>query len=282
MSKIIIGFLFLLLTSFTYADKNQCGDIKMKATKVSKQKIEVIILTKVDHKFRYMTHLLVKRGKDILYDTSMSRDIFSTQLIKFKIFDTGDENSITGIASFNTGEVEECFVKIDFKAKNFLNTLGSQFKIDTEAHNYHNIRPKVWNAMSFDDAIKLFYGDTKLISAHNNMFFNNYLHELPTNNPMRLNIKSVKDMESLMILATGKKGVVKAIIRIPNSDSVYHRNETISIDVPSLSFKRSADVTVVYRMRNGKVYRQEIPTQGGWSIESDNEMPTYHIELLEE
>jgi hypothetical protein len=48
-------------------------------------------------------------------------------------------------------------------------------------------------------------------------------------------------------------------------------------------FPWSAEVTIVYRTKSGKVYRQDIPTKN-MIIETDTEngIPSYNIQLLGE
>ena len=271
MKKIVILILSLVVNSF--AGITQCGDIFIKI----KESNVTVLLKKANNQYfvragkassRYITHLQITRENDTLYDISTGDSLGASQLFEFKLLNTSQESSINVGATFNTGEVLKCST--------------NNSNINESTLNYHSTHPDIWKATNFDDAIKLFYGATTPIISDNNYYLSSSSIKFPTGNPARLNISSSKTLESIMILVSGKKYVVQIIMKIPKN--YKSMDEYINAQkLPVLVLPLSADVTIIYRTKSGKVYRQDIPTKN-MIIETDTEngIPSYNIQLLGE
>lgn len=271
MKKIMILILSLAVKSF--AGITQCGDIFIKI----KEPNVGVLLKKANNQYFvrtekaspiYITHLKISRDKNSLYDISTSDSLGVSQLFEFNILDMRQANSINVNTTFNTGKILKCST--------------SNSDIDSVSSNYHITHPDVWKATNFDDAIKSFYGTTTQIISDNNYYLSSNSTKFPTGNPVRLNISSSKNLESIMILVSGEKYVVKTIMKIPENNKPIGEHE-IFLKSPVLLFPWSAEVTIMYRTKSGKVYRQDIPTKN-MIIETDTEngIPSYNIQLLGE
>jgi hypothetical protein len=271
MKKKIILILSLAVNSF--AGITQCGNIFIKI----KEPNVAVLLKKANNQYfvraekaspRYITHLQITREKDTLCDISTNDSLGTSQLFEFNILNTRQKDTVNVSTTFNTGEILKCST--------------SNSDIDNSSFNYHITHPDIWKATNFDDAIKLFYGTTTPIISDNNYYLSSNSTKFPTGNPVRLNISSSKNLESIMILVSGEKYVVQTIMKIPENNKLIDEHKNF-LKSPILVFPWSAEVTIVYRTKSGKVYRQDIPTKN-MIIETDTEngIPSYNIQLLGE
>lgn len=265
--------LVLILTVNSFASKATiCGDIFIRIDKgvlLQKANNRYLVATKQASP-RYITHFQITNGRDTLYNVSTSDTLASSQILRFNLLNSEQEKSVNVSATFNTDEVLKC------------STNNSD--INESSYDYHITHPDIWKATNFDDAIKSLYHTSTPIILNNYNYLSSNISEFPTGNPIRLNITSKKNLESIMILAGGKKFVVMAIIKIPDNHNMAEITDVHNnFQSPTISYPSSKEVTIVYRMKNGKVYRQDIPSSNQISIETDTEYtPSYNIRLLGE
>ncbi|MDM5264110.1 hypothetical protein PF327_07890 [Sulfurovum sp. XTW-4] len=234
---------------------------------------------------RYITHILLKKGENVLYDASTSDSVFPMQIISLYADNTNESNTLQAILTYNTGEQLKCSKPINQSILEDLTLIHNTSKIkeDYKSNNYHTTHPKLWAATSFEEAIKILYGTSDVIKTKNKAY-SHWDHESDdpklavSGDGEYLRISAVHEVESLMVLASYREKVVQYVIRIPENHSIgfpitvpiNEKNFTAdlrSFTTPTSQFKFTGytnpyTVAIVYRLRNGKVYQQDFSTSG--------------------
>lgn len=234
---------------------------------------------------RYMTHLVIKKGNNTLYDVSTSDSIMSFQIIKTLINNTNNIENLDTIITFNTGEQIKCSspIKQNTLKKIKLLPFSTLAKEDHTIIDYHITHPALWKATNIDEAIKILYG-TSTVTKVNNTTYTNF-HPLESNATNffvvgcgeYINFSVTPDVESIMLLASYKKQVVQYVIRVPNNNGIgfipspsifksftdrKFTNKLRSFSSPityigGSKSKLEATIAIVYRLKNGKILRQD-------------------------
>jgi len=234
---------------------------------------------------RYMTNLVLKKGKNVLYNTSTSDTVSSFQRLHLYVDNTNSAENLDAIVTFNTGAQIKCSkpIKQRILERMKLQPIPAIVKEDHAIVDYHITHPSLWEATSFDEAIKRLYGTSKVTHIRNTTYTNFYPPK--SNNTdffvvgcgEYIYFSVIHEVESIMLLASYKKKVVQYVIRIPDNHGFgsaislplsksysYSKltNELRSFTTPVSNIgspisKLNSTIAIIYRLKNGKVLRQD-------------------------
>lgn len=289
-----IALIIMLMYAILYAD--MCSDdMKIKAKSIGNTMLVKIFIRdtnnfrevrdKKANNLRYMTHLVLKKGKNVLYNASTSDSVSSFQTIQFYVDNTNNAKNIDAIVTFNTGEQIKCSkpIKQRILEQVKLQPIPAIVKEEYAIVDYHITHPALWEATSFDEAIKRLYGTSKVTYIRNTTYTN--FNPPESNNTdffvvgcgEYIDFSVTPEVESIMLLASYKKNVVQYVIRIPDNHSFGSAislplsksysdrkltNKLRSFTTPRSNFgspisKLESTIAIVYRLKNGKVLRQD-------------------------
>lgn len=283
-----------MLVKFTMRDTNNFRNFRDKKAK----------------DLRYMTHLVLKKGKNILYDASTSDSIGSYQRIQLFVDNTNSMENLDAFVTFNTGEQIKCSQPIRQRVLEQLKlqSIPAVPKEDNVTVDYHITHPPLWKATSFDAAIKILYGTSKVTTIDN---VTHSFYDMPESNTTGLFINgcgeyidfsATPEVESIMLLASYNNKVVQYVMKIPNNhgfgstvtsslSKIYSQrkptSELRSFTSPITHFKLPSDklkytVAIVYRLKNGQVLRQDFKPHGLESCGVEPQLSSMQIELGKE
>lgn len=294
INPIRVILLIAILYATLYADT--CSyDIRLKAKSIGGSMYVKFIMRGANNYYdikkkkatelRYITHILLKKGENVLYDASTSDSVFPLQTISLYADNTNESNTLQAIITYNTGEQLKCSKTINQSTLEQPKLVHnpSNAKEDHRSVDYHTTHPNLWEATSFEEAIKILYGTSDVIKTKNKAYspwdnesVNSKL--AVSGDGEYFHISAVPEVESLMVLASYREKVVQYIIRIPENNGIgfpitvpiNEKNFTSdlrSFTTPTSQFKftgytKPSTVSIVYRLRNGKVYRQDFSTSG--------------------
>lgn len=256
---------------------------------------------------RYMTHLVVKKGNNTLYDVSTTKTTRYYQQIRLLTQNTNTQPNLEAIVTFNTNEQYSKIVPIRKNTLAKINELPTVSKEDRKVINYHLTHPTLWKATSFDEAIKILYGTSKTTPVktqhHSNFLSLNGDATFPVGCTEQVTFSVSPEVESIMLLASYKKNVVQYVIHIPDtpgygfSISQYttfsehiHQNITTKLKsftapVTNLGYlknnQKGATIALVYRLKNGKVFQQNFKPFVPGCCGTEPRSGEVHIELTD-
>lgn len=302
-----IAFLIVAIYATLYADV--CSDdIKIRIKSVDNAMLGVFMM-RGSNKLRYMTHLVLKKGNNVLYDASMSDSMLSFQDIKFFFKNTNSIKNIDAIVTFNTGEQIKCSKPIRQRVleQMKLQPIPASVKEDHTIVDYHITHPALWEATSFDEAVKRLYGTSKVTHIRNTTYTNFYPPKESNTTDFfivgcgeYIDFSVTPEVESIMVLASYRTKVVQYVIRIPENDgfgfavslpfskSYSDRkltNKLRSFTTPKSNFgspsrESNSTIAIIYRLKNGKVLRQDFKPYRPGCCGTEPNLGVMQVELM--
>ncbi|MBT5934381.1 hypothetical protein [Sulfurimonas sp.] len=304
--SILILFVIVLITDLVADNSLKQYRFKVKEHKNGVLKVVAFLRNKEAYKnpkYYDFRKIIVKLGDEIIYNVSTNNKQSSSNLLYFYALDNKSISEVEFIITENR-KIEHYFVKIRRKqigSNRYPKLTSNPISplITTKASNDKDIKKKLWNATNFTDATEMFYQTKKIIDIE---------YKVDTKfddgkgrtiiDPVKFTefrIFSKKDLESVMILTTRGTYVVKAIMKIPKRQNIGYSyiercgslitdcgtslsKEVISFGFPNIRIMQNDFVDILYKTRDGKIYRQKIKNFLSTTSEAYSALPI-NIEL---